>query len=81
MHYGKCNFPTQWKTFRDATGQLWGASTLHFKYVGMPSSGQEVTTLSTLSMLMHHRIIYVPLRYKHAFGQLMNLTKVHGGLP
>ena len=85
MHYGKCNFPTQWKTFRDATRQLWGASALHSKYVGMfissgmSGSGQEVTALSTLLMLMCHGIIYLPLRYKHAFRQLVNLTEVHSG--
>lgn len=41
--------------------------------------GQEVTALNTLSTLAHHGIIYVPLGYSQVFGQLTNITEVHGG--
>jgi NAD(P)H dehydrogenase (quinone) len=34
-----------------------------------------------MSTLAHHGIIYVPLGYATAFGQLTNLSEVHGGSP
>jgi len=79
--------PAQWKTFWDATGQLWAKGALHGKLAGVfvstgsPGGGQEVTVLGTLSTLAHHGIIYVPLGYARTAAHLGNLTEVHGGSP
>jgi len=81
------NFPAQWKTFWDATGQLWQQGKLHGKFGGVFVSsaglggGQESTVIATLSTLSHHGISFVPLGYALAFGQLTNLTEAHGGSP
>ena len=34
-----------------------------------------------MSTLTHHGIIYVPFGYVKAFGQMSNLTEIHGGSP
>lgn len=34
-----------------------------------------------MSTFAHHGIIYVPLGYAKSFGQLTNLSEVHGGSP
>ena len=34
-----------------------------------------------MSTLAHHGVVYIPLGYAHAFGQLTNLSEVHGGSP
>lgn len=81
------NFPAQWKSFWDATGQLWASGGLAGKYAGVfvstasPGGGQESTIISTLSTFTHHGIIYVPLGYSKTFGQLTNLSEVRGGSP
>ncbi|EJF56769.1 flavo protein-like protein [Dichomitus squalens] len=81
------NFPGQWKAFWDATGQLWATGALHGKYASVfvstssPGGGQESTVINSISTLTHHGIIYVPLGYAKTFGQLTNLTEVHGGSP
>jgi len=81
------NFPAQWKAFWDSTGGLWGSGALAGKYAGAfvstagPGGGQETTILATISTLTHHGVIFVPLGYKHAFGQLTGLAEVHGGSP
>ena len=81
------NFPAQWKTFWDSTGQLWMSGGLWGKYAGLFVStaglggGQESTPLATMSTLAHHGIIYVPMGYAKAFGQLTDLTEIHGGSP
>ncbi|KDQ60440.1 benzoquinone reductase [Jaapia argillacea MUCL 33604] len=81
------NFPAQWKTFWDATGQLWATGALAGKYAGIfvstgtPGGGQETTVISSLSTLSHHGIIYVPLGYKFTFPQLANLSEARGGSP
>lgn len=41
--------------------------------------GQESTAIAALSTFAHHGIIYIPLGYAKAFGQLTNLNEVHGG--
>jgi NAD(P)H dehydrogenase (quinone) len=46
-----------------------------------PGGGQESTAIASLSTLAHHGIIYVPLGYKVAFGQLTNISETHGGSP
>jgi NAD(P)H dehydrogenase (quinone) len=81
------NFPAQWKAFWDATGGLWQSGGLHGKYAGVFVStaghggGQESTAIASLSTLAHHGIVYVPFGYAKAFGQLTNLSEVHGGSP
>jgi NAD(P)H dehydrogenase (quinone) len=81
------NMPAQFKAFWDGTGQLWQQGKLHGKSAGVfvstggPGGGQEATVISTLSTLAHHGVHYVPLGYATAFGQLTNLTEVHGGSP
>ncbi|KAG5643029.1 flavodoxin-like fold protein [Asterophora parasitica] len=79
--------PAQWRAFWDSTGGLWGQGALYGKYASFFTStagaggGQEVTALNSISTLTHHGIIYVPLGYARAFGQLTNLNEVHGGSP
>jgi len=81
------NFPAQWKTFWDKTGHVWQTGGYWGKYAGVfisngtPGGGQESTAIATMSTLAHHGIIYVPLGYAKAFGQLANLSEVHGGSP
>ncbi|VUC30022.1 unnamed protein product [Clonostachys rosea] len=81
------NFPAQWKTFWDKTGKQWGAGGFYGKLAGLFIStgslggGQESTALASLSTLAHHGIIYVPFGYAKAFGQLTDLSEVHGGGP
>ncbi|TFK23490.1 NADH-quinone oxidoreductase [Coprinopsis marcescibilis] len=81
------NFSAQWKAFWDATGQFWAQGKLAGKYAGMFVStaglggGQESTFLSTLSTLVHHGIIFVPLGYSHAFAIQTSLEEAHGGSP
>jgi NAD(P)H dehydrogenase (quinone) len=81
------NFPAQWKSFWDGTGQLWQQGKLYGKFGGVFVStaglggGQESTVIATLSTLTHHGISFVPLGYAPAFQQLTNLTEVHGGSP
>ncbi|QEO23417.1 hypothetical_protein [Candidozyma auris] len=64
------NYPAQWKTFWDSTGGLWASGALY-----------ETTVVNALSVLVHHGIIYVPLGYAKAFGQITNLNEVHGSSP
>ncbi|KAF9041537.1 NADH-quinone oxidoreductase [Panaeolus papilionaceus] len=81
------NMPAQWKSFWDATGQLWAGGKLAGKYAGVfvstagPGGGQESTVINTLSTLAHHGILYVPFGYSHAFSELSNVDEVHGGSP
>jgi NAD(P)H dehydrogenase (quinone) len=81
------NFPAQFKTFWDATGQLWAGGKLWGKYAGVFVStaghggGQESTVIAAMSTLAHHGVVYVPLGYAKSFGQLTNLSEVHGGSP
>jgi len=81
------NFPAQWKSFWDSTGGLWTTGALAGKYAGFfvstgtPGGGQEATVLDAISTLTHHGILYVPLGYASSFGQLGNLSEVHGASP
>ncbi|KAK9471428.1 protoplast secreted protein 2 [Dipodascopsis tothii] len=81
------NFPGQWKAFWDHTSSLWATGALAGKYVGQFVStaslggGQESTFYSTLSTYIHHGMIFVPLGYASAFGELTDLSEVHGGSP
>merc|ERR1712029_807090 len=79
------NFPAQWKSFWDSTGQLWASGGFYGKYAGIFVStagiggGQESTAMNALSTLAHHGIIYVPFGYAKAFAQMSSLTEVRGG--
>ncbi|KAF8158767.1 flavoprotein-like protein [Mycena galopus ATCC 62051] len=81
------NFPGQWKAFWDTTSGLWASGALAGKYAGAfvstagPGGGQEVTIQNAISTLTHHGVLFVPLGYSHAFGQITSLTEVHGGSP
>jgi len=81
------NMPAQWKTFWDATGQLWATGGLAGKFASVFVStagvggGQENTVASCISTFAHHGIGYIPLGYSKAFPQITNLTEVHGGSP
>ncbi|KUI70143.1 Minor allergen Alt a 7 [Cytospora mali] len=81
------NFPAQWKTFWDKTGGQWQTGGYHGKLAGIFLStaslggGQESTAIAAMSTLAHHGIIYVPLGYANTFGQLTDLTEIHGGSP
>ena len=81
------NFPAQWKAFWDSTGQQWAGGKFWGKYCGIFVStaghggGQESTNIAAMSTLTHHGIIYVPLGYAQSFGQLTNLSEIHGGSP
>ncbi|KAH3900455.1 related to Flavoprotein-like protein YCP4 [Saccharomycodes ludwigii] len=79
--------PSQWSAFWDATGSLWSEGALYGKPAGMfvstasPGGGQETTVRNSLSYLVHHGLIYVPMGYKTTFGDLANVNEVHGGSP
>lgn len=81
------NFPAQWKTFWDRTGGQWTKGGYHGKLGGLFIStgtmggGQESTAISAMSTLAHHGIIYVPLGYGNCFGQLTDMSEIHGGSP
>lgn len=81
------NFPAQFKAFWDKSGKQWQQGSFWGKYAGVFIStgtlggGQETTAISTMSTLVHHGFIYVPLGYKTAFAHLANLTEIHGGSP
>ncbi|CAN9388025.1 unnamed protein product [Alternaria alternata] len=81
------NFPAQFKTFWDKTGKQWQQGSFWGKYAGVFVStgtlggGQETTAITSMSTLVHHGFIYVPLGYKTAFSMLANLDEVHGGSP
>lgn len=81
------NYSAQWKAFIDQLGQLWMQGGLHRKYFalfvssGSPGGGQESTCIDALSSWVHQGMLYVPLGYANAFGQLMNTSEVRGGSP
>ena len=78
------NFPAQFKAFWDTTGGLWAQGALHGKYAGVfvstgtQGGGQETTVVNSLSVLVHHGIIFVPLGYAKAFALQSNLEEIHG---
>jgi len=79
------NFPAQWKTFWDSTGQLWMKQALAgkmfgtFVSTGTPGGGQELTAFQSLSVAIHQGMVYVPLGYQ--ISDITNLDEVHGGSP
>lgn len=81
------NFPAQWKTFWDKTGQQWFTGGYYGKMAGLFIStaslggGQESTAIAAMSTLAHHGIIYVPFGFAKASGLMSDLNEVHGGGP
>ncbi|KAK9459455.1 flavoprotein-like protein [Lipomyces oligophaga] len=77
-------YPSQWKSFWDGTGGLWakgsliGKSAGIFVSTGTPQGGQETTALTSLSVLVHHGINFIPLGYR-AFPQQTTFDEFHGG--
>ncbi|KAJ2360273.1 hypothetical protein H4S02_009503 [Coemansia sp. RSA 2611] len=77
--------PAQVKTFFDATGGLWTKQALAGKPAGFFFStasqhgGQEVTVFTSLPILAHHGMIFVPFGYGHA--NLFDNSEVIGGSP
>lgn len=75
------------QAFWDQTGGIWASGGYWGKQAGVFVStaghggGQESTVIASISTLAHHGISYVPLGYAKAFGQLTNLSEVHGGSP
>jgi len=79
------NMPAQWKAFWDATGGLWTKGALvgkmfgTFVSTGTPGGGQELTAFQSLSVAVHHGMVYIPLGYQ--VPEITNLSEVHGGSP
>ncbi|MDC7241393.1 MAG: NAD(P)H:quinone oxidoreductase [Spirochaetales bacterium] len=77
------NMPAQFKTFLDATGQLWFTGALVGKPFGIITSsatqhsGQESTILTSLVPFIHHGMIYVGLPQTEPL--LADITRVGGG--
>ncbi|KAJ2594768.1 hypothetical protein GGF39_004084 [Coemansia sp. RSA 1721] len=77
--------PAQVKTFLDSTGQLWVKQALAGKPAGFFFStasqhgGQEATVMTSLPILAHHGMIYVPFGYAHPY--LHDNSEVVGGSP
>lgn len=79
------NFPAQWKTFWDKSGALWASGALFGKFgavfvsTGSQGGGQETTVANSLSTLVHHGIIFVPLGYGKTFAEASSFEEIHGG--
>lgn len=79
--------PAQLVDFLGATGGLWASGALYgkpvgiFSSVGGPSGSQEATLRAFLPYVAHHGLIYIPLGYAKAFGELSSFAEVHGGTP
>jgi len=71
--------------FFDQTGGLWATGALIGKFAGIFTStasqhgGQETTVFSTLPILVHHGIIFVPIGY--ANPNLSDYSEIIGGSP
>lgn len=83
--YSNYTFPLP-QAFWDATGGLWVQGSLAGKFAGIfvstgtPGGGQESTVISSMSTIVHHGMIFVPLGYKNTFAHLSNLSEVRGGM-
>ncbi|KAK7246631.1 hypothetical protein RIF29_41501 [Crotalaria pallida] len=78
--------PAQLKAFLDATGGLWRTQALAGKPAGLffstssQGSGQEETPLTSITQLVHHGMIYVPIGYTFGAG-MFEMEQVKGGSP
>ena len=79
--------PAQWVAWWSSTGGLWTTSAFHGKFAGLfissadQGGGQENVINQSMSILVRHGMLYVPLGYSHAFEQLCNMDEIHGGSP
>lgn len=79
-------WPAQFKTFWDATGQLWAQGALAGKFAGAfvstggPGGGQESTYFSILTTLVHHGMVFVPLVRMPFSHQLAYFDNVSTGI-
>ncbi|KAI5081630.1 hypothetical protein GOP47_0001373 [Adiantum capillus-veneris] len=76
----------QMKAFFDSTGSLWQGQLLAGKPAGLfvstatQGGGQESTILTSITQLVHHGMLFVPIGY--TFGDNMfKLDEVRGGSP
>lgn len=80
-------FPAQLTEFMGNTSGLWVSGGLAGKpvatFTSVSSSGgaQEATLRHFIAFAAHHGMVYIPLGYGKAFGDLTNLDEVHGGTP
>jgi NAD(P)H dehydrogenase (quinone) len=81
--YGR--MPSQMASFWDTTGGLWAKGALvgkvgaAFTSTASQHGGQETTLFSTITNLMHHGMVIVPLDY--GYQGLLELDEVAGGTP
>ncbi|KAK7302650.1 hypothetical protein RJT34_13543 [Clitoria ternatea] len=70
----------------DATGGLWRTQALAgkpagiFYSTGSQGGGQETTPLTSITQLVHHGMIFVPIGYTFGAG-MFEIEKVKGGSP
>ncbi|KAL9329255.1 hypothetical protein ACSQ67_004258 [Phaseolus vulgaris] len=76
----------QFKAFMDATGSLWRTQALAgkpagiFYSTGSQGGGQETTPLTSITQLVHHGMIFVPIGYTFGSG-MFEMENVKGGSP
>lgn len=76
---------TRLQAFWDSTGAVWAAGGLVGKYAGVfvstgtQGGGQEATIMNTMSTLVHHGLVFVPIGYGDAFPILSSLEEIRGG--
>ncbi|KAL2341985.1 hypothetical protein Fmac_009925 [Flemingia macrophylla] len=76
----------QFKVFLDATVGLWHAQALAGKPAGFfystssQGGGQETTPLTSITQLVHHGMIFVPIGYTFGDG-MYEMEKLKGGSP
>lgn len=77
--------PYAFKEFFDSTGKKWAEGAYYGKYAGFfvstgtPGGGQEAVVFNSLSTVVHHGFIYVPLGFNKTFELASNLETNHGG--
>ncbi|XP_028792287.1 NAD(P)H dehydrogenase (quinone) FQR1-like [Neltuma alba] len=76
----------QFKAFMDATGGLWRTQALAGKPAGIfystasQGGGQETTPLTSITQLVHHGMMFVPIGYTFG-GGMFEMEQVKGGSP
>ena len=60
-------------------GALVGKTFGTFVSTGTPGGGQELTAFQSLSVAVHHGMVFIPLGYQ--LPEITNLEEVHGGSP
>ncbi|CAE7860882.1 unnamed protein product [Symbiodinium microadriaticum] len=81
------NASAQMKSFFDSTGGLWQSGALagklaaSFVSTGTLNGGQESTHMTTLTNMVHHGMIYVPLGYQAGGDGQFDMSEIHGGSP